>query len=73
MSKVGKTLLKGHGLRHEGAVSYLPNGTWWSFYPRPGQTFHAKCECGALSPAGISQSAARRWHREHKDALRGDA
>ncbi len=69
MSDVGKTLLKGHTLRDEGGVWYGSHGklmpTWRRDVDR-----HAKCSCGALSPANISQNAAKKWHREHKDSLR---
>ena len=69
MNNVGKTVLKGHGLRNEGIVQYDQNGQW-VFYPQGSTSLHAKCRCGALSPAGVSQNAAKQWHREHKDSLR---
>lgn len=64
MSNVGKTLLRGHGLRCEGRAYWDAAGRF-SFYGE-----HAMCQCGQLSPRGISQNAAKRWHREHKDSLR---
>ena len=69
MSNVGKTILKGHGLWHEGAVQWDQDGRWVT-YPWRGTPLHAKCRCGALSPVGISKNAAKQWHRGHKDSLR---
>lgn len=64
MSQVGKTLLRGHALRNEGRRRYDASGLydWHGDY--------AMCECGLLSQPGITQTAAKRWHREHKDSLR---
>ena len=70
MSNVGKTLLPGHGLRYEGRVIYNDKGVMAPEWPPRTETLHAKCACGALSPAGISKTAAKQWHREHKDSLR---
>lgn len=67
--RVGRTVLLGHGLRYEGRVIFNAKGVIES-WPSPTETIHAKCSCGALSPPGISQNAAKRWHREHKDSLR---
>jgi hypothetical protein len=69
MSNLGKTRLKGHALSGEGVVAYDQHGMW-VHYPVGPTPLHAVCECGALSPAGITKSAAKRWHREHKDSLR---
>jgi hypothetical protein len=69
MSNLGKTLLKGHALSDEGAVRYDQHGNSVD-HPFAAVPLHAICQCGALSPAGISQAAAKRWHREHKDSLR---
>lgn len=68
MSQVGKTLLKGHTLRDEGGVWYDQTGKVRAHWIKGDR--HAKCSCGELSPPNISQSAAKRWHREHKDSLR---
>ena len=68
MSQVGKTLLRGHTLRYEGAVCFDARGKRPMDYEVT--NLHAKCSCGELSPPNISQSAAKRWHREHKDSLR---
>lgn len=70
MSNIGKTLLRGHALRDEGRVHYGADGLYVGGWPPPGATLHAACSCGLLSPPGISQTAAKRWHREHKDSLR---
>lgn len=59
------SLLKGHGLKHEGRRRYNPDGTWDPFAAGA-----AKCACGAQSEPGISTKAAQQWHREHKDSLR---
>ncbi len=67
MSNRGKTFLRGHALRDEGRLHYTAEGV---FRWRGG---HAKCECGLLSEPGITQAAAQRWHREHKDAIRSGA
>jgi hypothetical protein len=64
MSNLGKTLLRGHALQYEGRPRFESSGVF-SFRGE-----HAMCECGQLAPGGISQKAAQRWHREHKDSLR---
>jgi len=71
VSNVGKTLLKGHTLRAEGAVVFDSRGlsTWWNGRDNR----YAKCSCEQLSPANISQNAAKKWYREHKDAIRAAA
>lgn len=62
----GKTLVRGHTLRHEGAA-FKPNG-YLSIYD---QTHgHAKCSCGALSESLPSRNARKRWHRAHKEEVR---
>ena len=72
MTQVGKTLLKGHALRHEGRPWYDAEGGYVTDYGRRvyAGDLRAKCSCGALSEPNVSQTAARRWHREHKDSLR---
>lgn len=66
MSRVGKTILPGHGLEYEGRRRYEADGITWS---RDGSGA-ARCRCGALSEPGITTKAAQQWHREHKDSLR---
>ena len=62
MSMKGKTLLKGHTLLGEG---------------RPIETCFrgigkgkAYCSCGQLSPVLECTAARKRWHKEHKQAIR---
>lgn len=57
MSMKGKTLLKGHALLFEGRAKYCDKGV-------------ARCQCGEHSPALFSDGARKRWHREHKAAIR---
>lgn len=64
MSNIGKTLLRGHALQYEGGLRWDSRG----IYSPYGE--YAMCQCGELSPRGISRNAAKRWHREHKDSLR---
>ncbi len=55
--------LAGHALRNEGRLY------------EHGMSVRAgvgRCECGATSPILPGPSARRRWHREHKDAIRTD-
>jgi hypothetical protein len=69
MSRVGKTLVKGHGLRAEGAPLHLsgcsqqpcPTG----YMGRLGSG-HGKCSCGAYSLHLQSTYARKAWHRAHK-------
>jgi hypothetical protein len=64
----GKTLLRGHALRWEGAgrrEDHRGRVTQQAF-----QRGFALCECGARSPVLQSDAARRRWHRDHKDAIR---
>jgi hypothetical protein len=58
--------LAGHELPNEGRI--FPTG---SFYSVPkGST---RCSCGEESPVLSSVNARKRWHREHKDAVRAAA
>jgi hypothetical protein len=72
VTNVGKTLLKGHALRHEGHAWYDADGQYVGDYGRRvySGNLRAKCSCGAVSEPNISTKAARQWHREHKDSLR---
>jgi len=58
--------LVGHGLRDEGRVKD-PAGRLWNC---EGST---RCECGERSPVLPTTAARKRWHREHKDAVRDGA
>ncbi len=71
LTQRGKTLLKGHALFGEGSRAFTAEGRLvgsWSYNAERGG-----CQCGAVAPAGLSVSATRKWHREHKDALRGES
>ena len=65
MSMVGKTIVKGHGLEHEGRRRYERDGITWD----PTGQGSARCRCGALSEPGINVAQAMRWHKEHKASL----
>lgn len=58
------TRLAGHELRHEGRVW---NGVTREYGNGSGVT---ACTCGVESPYLPSTNARKRWHREHKDAVR---
>lgn len=66
MSRVGKTVLKGHGLLFEGKA-YQENGSPFSWSEKVGC---GKCSCGALSPVLPSKRKRQQWHRQHKDEVR---
>lgn len=66
MSRVGQTMLPGHGLEYEGRRRYERDGITWD----PSGQGSARCRCGALSEPGITTNAAKQWHAAHKDALR---
>lgn len=78
-SRVGQTVLPGHGLRGEGAafVSYdcprCPDG-FESGEPSPWPfEGHALCRCGAESPHLLSGGQRKRWHSAHKDEVRSSS
>jgi hypothetical protein len=58
------TRLAGHELRHEGRIY---GGYGVGYVNGPGKTM---CTCGARSPELPSTTARKRWHTEHKQALR---
>lgn len=58
--------LPGHGLVAEGRV-------WIPGQPVRGGAGRAVCGCGVESPELPNTSARKRWHREHKDAIRAGA
>ena len=69
MSRRGKTVVAGHGLRHEGApFSVVEDGR-----PRrvEGKEGSALCACGELSPVLGTTAARQRWHGDHKDRVVG--
>jgi hypothetical protein len=59
--------LAGHGLRWEGRWYDIASGRTFN---GPG---YARCSCGTRSPDLPSTTARKRWHREHKDAVRAGA
>lgn len=70
MSDVGKTLVAGHGLRHEGAPHLVAgccaapgNHGVRNTYDREG---HGRCACGDFSEHLSDRAARKRWHRKHK-------
>jgi hypothetical protein len=63
------TRIPGHTLPFEGRVyigeSLVGHGNG------PGR---ARCSCGEMSPEVLpSTNARKQWHREHKEAVSGDA
>lgn len=58
------TRLAGHGLPHEGRVW---DGLTRQFGNYAGETH---CSCGLVSPFLPTTAARKRWHGEHKDAIR---
>lgn len=78
------TVVKGHGLRSEGAAHYSPGcqehpcSTWFhiddgrrvNYWTTAGQG-HAVCRCGAYSTHLPSAAARKRWHRAHKAEVTG--
>lgn len=61
----------GHALRAEGAA-FRPNGT--RVWPvEKGTLHHGQCECGALSPAVLTNAQRKRWHVWHKEQVSGGA
>lgn len=74
-----RSFLKGHGLIREGRPSFLSDlcsSGYCHYYLQrdyevgPAWDGHARCSCGAVSPHLPTVAARKRWHREHKDALR---
>lgn len=59
--------LAGHELRYEGRVFDAAVGLVNSLVNGRGAT---RCSCGEWSPVLPSTAARKRWHREHKDAVR---
>lgn len=83
-SQVGKTRLEGHALFGEGrpvswvkdsehrSVHHIGLKTAYVDYNALRPSGRALCECGAESPVLPSTAARKRWHREHKDAIRAE-
>jgi hypothetical protein len=65
------TRLSGHGLNSEGAAYERGGYTGNAWVPARSWTGVALCECGETSPVLESNGARKRWHAQHKDAVRG--
>lgn len=65
MSRVGKTLLKGHSLLFEGAPHSIDGYRIWHSWDG-----RAKCSCGAMSAELPSNNQRKLWHRWHKEQVR---
>lgn len=71
----GANRLSGHTLAFEGAAHVrrlIHIDT--VVYERPSSTWAgvALCSCGAVSEVLPSNYQRKRWHREHKDAIRAE-
>ncbi|GAA2990544.1 hypothetical protein GCM10017559_08210 [Streptosporangium longisporum] len=64
--------LSGHTLSNEGAP-FTWIGSSGRHVRTAGRHGVALCSCGETSPPLGSNNARKRWHREHKDELRGGA
>lgn len=65
--RVQSTLrVAGHGLLREG-WPYGDDGIEMFFKDDTGR---GKCKCGAMSEPVETIAARRRWHREHKEAMK---
>jgi hypothetical protein len=68
-----RTALRGHALRGEGKA-YVPAGEGlWERAGLPADLGRALCECGAVSDWHVSDAARKRWHAQHKAAVRAAA
>ena len=68
MAERRNTRLAGHALRSEGKpCEPVPGGGWCR---RRGWLGRALCECGERSPDLGTDGARKRWHAEHKQAVR---
>lgn len=66
--------MPGHWLESEGAPHDKKGrrlGSLWG-YSTSGDGY-GKCSCGKLSPLLPSGMARKKWHREHKEALRKES
>lgn len=69
MSERRKTTLKGHSLVNEGKpYAFSDEGNWLRC---DGTAGRGLCSCGKPSPIFTSDAARKRWHRDHKDQVRG--
>ncbi len=58
--------VSGHALRGEGAGHHSSGKRIW---PPDRALAHGKCECGALSPAVLTNTQRKRWHKWHKELI----
>lgn len=73
-----RTNVPGHGLVGEGAGHAVngcregdcAKGAAYRNWGGIGGFGHGVCLCGAISPHLPSSTARKRWHAEHKDAVR---
>jgi len=70
MSK--NTRLAGHELVREGAPHNERGYQERSAYSGTGGSGYGKCSCGELSGLLHSGNARQKWHREHKNTIRGE-
>ena len=66
-----RTALPGHALRSEGKPYRLSDPDDGGLDVRaPGSGGYGLCECGISSGWLTSDGARKRWHKEHKEAIR---
>jgi hypothetical protein len=66
------TRLSGHSLQSEGRAYVEDRGSVrrpWSMI----RTGFGLCECGARSPELTSDNQRKRWHKKHKEQVRGES
>ena len=75
-----RTALRGHALQHEGGAmevwdprSYSPEINGQKVGPTYEPIGKALCQCGEWSPVLPSTAARKRWHTDHKAAVREQA
>ncbi len=71
MTQRGKTLLKGHTLYGEGHGAFNDEGKFLGVLAYG--VSRGGCTCGEAAPKGWSCKRVKKWHRAHKDALRGES
>jgi hypothetical protein len=66
------TRVAGHGLWSEGwpVIATPGQGPGWRPGSHRGDIGRALCECGEMSEPLLSAAERKRWHREHKEAVR---
>lgn len=66
MSPRANTRVAGHGLQWEGRYRFRLEEVSFDGSYGVRDDEQAECECGALSPRGLTVNARQRWHRTHK-------